>query len=86
MKALDVFASIYGAMAGNLALMVLATRGVFIGGGIAPKILKKLEDGAFLEAFRQKGRFMPVMEKIPVRVILDSKAALYGAARMAAET
>jgi glucokinase len=86
MKALDVFASLYGAMAGNLALMVLATRGIFIGGGIAPKILKKLEDGAFLEAFRQKGRLMPVLEKIPVRVILEPKTALYGAARVAVNT
>lgn len=83
MKALDIFANIYGAMAGNLALMVVATRGVYIGGGIAPKILKKLEDGAFIEAFRQKGRFTPMMEKIPVRVILDPKTALYGAARVA---
>lgn len=85
MKSLDIFANIYGAMAGNLALMVVATRGVYIGGGIAPKILKKLEDGAFLEAFRQKGRFTPMMEKIPVRVILDPKTALYGAARVARE-
>jgi glucokinase len=85
MKALDIFANIYGAMAGNLALMVVATRGVYIGGGIAPKILKKLEDGAFIEAFRQKGRFTPMMEKIPVRVILDPKTALYGAARVASE-
>jgi glucokinase len=86
MKALDMFASVYGAMAGNLALMVLATRGVFIGGGIAPKILDKLGDGTFLEAFRQKGRLTPLMQKMPVRVILDPKAALYGAARVATES
>ena len=84
-KALDTFASIYGAMAGNLALMVVATRGIYVGGGIAPKILRKLEDGRFLEAFRQKGRFAPLMESIPVRVILDPKTALYGAARVAAQ-
>jgi glucokinase len=82
-RALDIFVSIYGAVAGNLALMVIATRGVYIGGGIAPKILPKLQDGIFWEAFRQKGRFMPMMEKIPIRVILDPKAALYGAARVA---
>jgi glucokinase len=63
--------------------MVIATRGIYIGGGIAPKILPKLQDGIFWEAFRQKGRFMPMMEKIPIRVILDPKAALYGAARVA---
>jgi glucokinase len=84
MKALDLFVSIYGAMAGNLALMVLATGGLYIGGGIAPKILTKLEDGAFLEAFRHKGRFTPFMETIPVHVILDPKTALYGAVRVAA--
>ncbi len=83
-QTLEMFVSIYGAMAGNLALMVLATRGVYIGGGIAPKILRKLEEGSFIEAFRQKGRFTPMMERIPVHVILDAKAALYGAARVAA--
>ncbi|MBK6313050.1 MAG: glucokinase [Blastocatellia bacterium] len=82
-QTLEMFVSIYGAMAGNLALMTLATRGVYIGGGIAPKILRKLEEGSFIEAFRQKGRFTPMMERIPVHVILDAKAALYGAARVA---
>ncbi len=82
-QTLEMFASIYGAMAGNLALMTLATRGVYIGGGIAPKILRKLEEGSFIESFRQKGRFTPMMERIPVHVILDAKAALYGAARVA---
>ena len=82
-QTLEMFVSIYGAMAGNLALMVLATRGVYIGGGIAPKILRKLEEGSFVESFRQKGRFTPMMERIPVHVILDAKAALYGAARVA---
>ncbi len=83
-KALELFVSIYGAMAGNLALMVLATGGLYVGGGIAPKILRRLEDGVFLEAFRHKGRYAPLMEKIPVHVILDARAALYGAARVAA--
>lgn len=82
-QTLEMFVSIYGAMAGNLALMTLATCGVYIGGGIAPKILRKLEEGSFIEAFRQKGRFTPMMERIPVHVILDAKAALYGAARVA---
>jgi glucokinase len=84
--ALDTFVSIYGAMAGNLALMVVATRGIYVGGGIAPKLLAKLQDGRFVEAFRQKGRFAHFMETIPIRVILDPKTALYGAARVAVNT
>lgn len=83
-RSMDLFVSMYGAMAGNLALMFMATRGVYVGGGIAPKILKKLKDGAFLASFTQKGRFAAMMEKIPVRVILEPKTALYGAARIAA--
>jgi glucokinase len=81
--ALDIFTSIYGAEAGNLALKLLATGGVYIGGGIAPKILPKLEDGAFLRAFHAKGRLRSVLEKIPVKVILNDHAALLGAARVA---
>jgi len=83
-RALDLLVSIYGAIAGNLALMYLATHSLYIGGGIAPKILKKLKDGTFLTSFTQKGRFAATMEKIPVRVILEPKTALYGAARLAA--
>lgn len=82
-KALDLFVSIYGAEAGNLALRSLATGGIYIGGGIAPKILKKLQDGVFMKAFLNKGRFGSLLERMPVRVILDPKAALYGAARYA---
>ena len=82
-ESLDLFVAAYGAESGNLALRTVATAGVYIGGGIAPKILPKLQDGIFWEAFRQKGRFTPMLEKIPIRVILDPKAALYGAARVA---
>ncbi|MGI8997424.1 MAG: glucokinase [Pyrinomonadaceae bacterium] len=82
-KALDMFVSIYGAAAGNLALTMKATGGVFIGGGIAPKIIRKLADGTFMRAFASKGRFSSFLEAIPVRVILDDKTALYGAARCA---
>lgn len=82
---LDLFASIYGAAAGNVALTVLATGGVFLGGGIAPKILPKLEDGTFLRAFRAKGRFASVLDQIPVKVVLNDKAALIGAGLAAAE-
>jgi len=78
--ALEIFVSIYGAEAGNLALKALATAGVYIGGGIAPKILPKLKDGTFVRAFRDKGRFSTLLETMPVRVILDPKTALRGAA------
>jgi glucokinase len=84
-QALDLFVSIYGAQAGNLALTLLATGGVYVGGGIAPKILPKLRQGAFMESFVEKGRFAPLLERIPVRVILNDKAALLGAARHAAD-
>ncbi len=83
-QALDVVVSVYGAEAGNLALKVLAVAGVFLGGGIAPKILAKLQGPAFLEAFVAKGRMRPLLEAIPVRVILNDKTALLGAARFAA--
>jgi glucokinase len=82
-KALDIFVDIYGAMAGNLALMLKPTGGLYVGGGIAPKILEKLKDGAFLRAYRDKGRLSFVVEPIPVHIILDDRAALYGAARCA---
>jgi glucokinase len=79
-RTIDLFVHIYGTEAGNMALKVLATGGVFIGGGIAPKILPKMQSGLFMEGFKNKGRFDEIMEKIPVRVILDAKAPLYGAA------
>jgi glucokinase len=73
------FVSILGAEAGNLALKVLATGGVYIGGGIAPRILARLEDGVFAQAFVNKGRFAGMLEGIPVHVIV-TRAALLGAA------
>lgn len=78
--ALDLFCSIYGAQAGNLALTLMATGGVYVGGGIAPKLLPRLRGCGFVEAFVDKGRFRPLLEQIPVRVILNDKTALYGAA------
>ena len=75
----------YGAEAGNLALKALATAGVYLGGGIAPRILPKLREGGFLESFRAKGRLSDLLADVPVRVILDPKTALYGAARCAEE-
>jgi glucokinase len=83
-QTLDLFVSVYGAEAGNLALKVMATSGVFLGGGIAPKIIQKLMEPAFLNAFRAKGRMKPLLQAMPVRVILNEKTALLGAARFAA--
>lgn len=83
-QALDLFASIYGAEAGNLALKALAVGGVYIGGGIAPKLLPKLKDGTFMKAFTAKGRYKRLLSTIPVRVILNQKTALLGAAAVAA--
>ena len=84
-QALDLFVSIYAAEAGNLALKVLATGGVYVGGGIAPKILAKLHGPAFLEAFTAKGRMSALLRDIPVRVVLNDRAALLGAARHGAD-
>ncbi len=82
-QALDFFVSLYGAEAGNMALKVMATGGVYLGGGIAPKIIAKLRDPVFMNAFTAKGRMKPLLQAIPVRVILSPKAALLGAARFA---
>ncbi len=84
MKALDIFLSVYGAEAGNLALKSLALSGVYVGGGIAPKVLKALSSGRFLDAFRDKGRYKSLMSHIPVKVILNDRTGLMGAARYAA--
>jgi glucokinase len=80
-KALDMFVDSYGAAAGNLALLMMATGGLYIGGGIAPKIAEKLKDGMFMKAFSDKGRLSSVLTTIPVHVILEDKTALFGAAR-----
>jgi glucokinase len=82
-QALDLFVSLYGAEAGNLALKVMATGGVFLGGGIAPKIIQRLKDPVFLNAFTAKGRMKPLLQAMPVRVILNDQTALLGAARFA---
>ena len=83
-QALDLWISVYGAEAGNLALKLMATGGVYLGGGIAPKIVSKLSGPLFMQAFVAKGRLQPLLESIPVRVITNDKIALYGAARYAA--
>jgi len=79
-KALDMFVSAYGAEAGNLALKVLSVGGLYVGGGIAPRILEKLKDGTFMKSFTDKGRVSQLLINMPVRIILESKAALLGAA------
>lgn len=82
--ALDLFVHLYGRAAGNLALKGMAVAGIYIGGGIAPKILPALESGAFLAALQAKGRMSDLMAEMPVRVILDQQAPLLGAAGRAA--
>jgi glucokinase len=82
-RALDMMVRIYGAEAGNLALKLLATGGIYVGGGIAPRILTKLQEGTFLEALDAKGRFAGLLSRIPVHVILNDRTALLGAARLA---
>ena len=82
-KTLEMFASIYGAEAGNLALKCLAVGGVLIGGGIAPKMLPALEQGQFMKGFTAKGRYRGLMKSIPVKVALNARAPLIGAAQYA---
>ncbi|HKF49267.1 MAG TPA: glucokinase [Terracidiphilus sp.] len=82
-RTLDMFVSAYGAEAGNLALKVLSVSGLYLGGGIAPRILEKLKDGTFMKAFTDKGRLSQLLINMPVRVILESRAAVLGAAAYA---
>jgi glucokinase len=82
-RTLEMFVSAYGAEAGNLALKVLAVGGMYIGGGIAPKILKLIRKGGFMKAFTDKGRLSALLENTPVHIILESRAALIGAASYA---
>ena len=79
-QTMNLFVSILGAEAGNAALRVVATGGVYLGGGIPPRILSLLRDGVFLKAFRDKGRLAYLMEQMPVHVILNPRVALLGAA------
>jgi len=83
-KALDVWISVFGAEASNLALKTMATGGLFLAGGISPKILPKLKEPLFMNAFLNKGRLRPLAESIPVQVVTNEKAGLLGAARCAA--
>jgi glucokinase len=85
-QAVEMFVEVYGAAAGNLALKYLAVSGVYLGGGIAPKILPKLKEPRFLIAFRGKGRLRSLLETIPVRVVMNEKTALLGAGRVAMQS
>jgi len=78
-EAVRLFVELYGAETGNLALKSLATGGIFIGGGIAPKILPALQEGTFIHAFKAKGRFLPLLDKIPVKLSLNPRTPLIGA-------
>jgi glucokinase len=82
-RALDLFCEIFGAQAGNLALTVVATGGVYLAGGIAPRIVERLKSGPFLTAFRDKGRLSELLARIPVHVIMNPNGALLGAAAVA---
>ena len=82
-ETMKIFSGAYGAEAGNIALQVLATGGMYLGGGIAPKILKTLKNGTFTQAFVDKGRLSSMVESVPIRVILDDTCALLGAAAYA---
>jgi glucokinase len=84
-RALQLFVSIYGSEAGNLALKIFSLGGMFIGGGIAPKILKEMQEGQFMERFVSKGRFASFLKEIPVKVILNENTALLGAAQYVRE-
>lgn len=84
-KSLNMFVSVLGAVSGNLALTGMTTGGLYLGGGIPPKVLPVLKKGIFMKAFTNKGRFRNYLEKIPVRIILNDKAALLGAAFLAFE-
>lgn len=83
-QVLDMFVSFYGAEAGNAALRYLAVGGVYLGGGIAPKIIERLKGPGFMLSFMSKGRLSPLLETIPVQVILNDRTALLGAGRTAA--
>jgi glucokinase len=82
-QTLQMFVSAYGAEAGNVGLKLMAMGGIYLGGGIAPKIQKTMENGEFLKAFLDKGRLSPLLQSVPVRVILDDTCALLGAAAYA---
>ncbi|MFZ9194814.1 MAG: glucokinase [Burkholderiales bacterium] len=85
-RALDLFVAAYGAFAGNMALGSLARGGVYVAGGIAPKIISRLKEGAFMRAFTGRGAFTPLLSGIPVKVVMDAKVGVRGALSVATRT
>ncbi|MBI5837920.1 MAG: glucokinase [Candidatus Eisenbacteria bacterium] len=84
-EALDLFVTIYGAEAGNVALRMLATGGVYVAGGIAPRMAARFQDGRFLEAFLGKGRYRTLLERVPVHLVTNTRVGLLGAMALAEE-
>ena len=80
---MDLWTEAYGSEAGNLALRALAFGGVYVAGGIAPKIVSKLQDGAFFRAFCDKTKLSPVLARIPIYVVMNEDAPIWGAAYQA---
>jgi len=83
-EALDLFISLLGAEAGNQALRILASGGVYLGGGIAPRLRERLGEGGFVRSFLDKGRFAPFLARVPVFIILNARTPLIGAAAILA--
>ncbi len=83
-QALDIFLSIYGSEAGNLALRAVSVGGVYVGGGIASRLATQLTNGRFMQSFLEKDLMADFMKQIPVKVILDDRTGLFGAAQYAA--
>ena len=79
-EALDLFIHLYGVEAGNHALKIMATGGVYLGGGIAPKNLERFKGPLFMQGFLDKGRMQPLLEAMPVKIIVNDRTALYGPA------
>jgi glucokinase len=86
LRTLEAFVSAYGAAAGNLALTVLSTGGIYLGGGIAPRILRALRWPVFMQSFLDKSPMEAIISRIPVKVILNPSAGLLGAATFAAQS
>jgi glucokinase len=80
-----MFVSLYGAEAGNLALKVLPFGGLYVAGGVAPKIIDKLRDGSFMRAFLDKGRLSPALERVRVSVLMNPQVGLLGARKHASQ-
>ena len=79
-KTLELFVHLYGAEAGNLALKLMSTAGIYLGGGVAPRNIEQFNNSIFMDGFASKGRMKEMLQEIPVKIILNQKTALYGPA------